>query len=253
MKTFLGMHYNDVGAAYVVCGPIILYKALSKNPLWVSNFVLSLVSIFLLQSRTTLVIFVLACSLLLVLMKKKFFLILIGGFLALIIFIWIPTFIFTGLSTGASSGTLDSLLSGRVEGLWLPLLEEWVSDPFKFLFGAGRFGLMTSHSWTGGYMQAGHAHNGYLDFFLDSGIILFSLFIYFLAKVLKYLWRHGHQINLSIYWTLFACLFGYLGGMASRGSVFPGFDNMFIYPILALLINIIGLTSPPRTSSRKAL
>jgi len=78
---YLGMHYNPVGTIYLVCGPIILYKALGKNRFWIFNFILAFIALLFLQSRTALLTFCGSSFLLLFLLKRTKLLIVLSGVL----------------------------------------------------------------------------------------------------------------------------------------------------------------------------
>jgi hypothetical protein len=135
--------------------------------------------------------------------------------------------------------TLDSLLTDRSSSMWIPLIGEWVSDNNLLLFGAGRYGILTSPMWhVGRIFQAEHAHNAFIDFFLDSGIILLIALIVSLALLFTIAWRFGRRLQSPLYWCLLVCLFAYLMGTVTGQSFYPSYMNMLVYPIAALLINV---------------
>jgi hypothetical protein len=238
--TYLGMHYNSVGSLYIISVPLLLYKALSKQPFWITGFVLAVVAILFLQSRTTALVCLCSCTMLLILLRKRTLLITMSSIAGFALMAWVPVFIIQGLSTGFEEGTINSIFTGRVQSLWLPLLTEWSGDPMRFLFGAGRYGLMTSPLWARGFLlQASQAHNAYLDFFLDNGFLLLSALVFFLFKLLRIGWRYGRRFDSPLYWSLFLCIASFFVGAMTERQIFPSSDNILLFPVIALLINII--------------
>lgn len=151
----------------------------------------------------------------------------------------------TLLSVGFGSSSDVSgndMFSGRVDYLWLPLLSEWTSDIGLFLFGAGRYGIVTSKLWDpGNLIHADHAHNAIFNFFLDCGMILTGVLVIFLAIGTVAAWRVGRRLNSDLYWALFACMFGCGISMATQGDILPRIDSMYAFPIIAMMINLARL------------
>jgi len=111
-----------------------------------------------------------------------------------------------------------------------------------FLFGAGRFGTVTSQSWdTGGLIHVSHAHNAIINFFIDCGAIFSSVLIIFLLVGVATAWRVGRRLNSDLYWALFASILGFGVGMATEREIFPTVDNMYVFPIIAMMINLARL------------
>jgi hypothetical protein len=56
-NSYLGFHYNHIGSFYVVLGPLIIVPAIKKRFWGMLNYFLAMVSLILLQGRTSLLIF----------------------------------------------------------------------------------------------------------------------------------------------------------------------------------------------------
>jgi hypothetical protein len=54
-------------------------------------------------------------------------------------------------------------------------------------------------------------------------------------------WRVGRRLNSDLYWALFACIFGCGISMAAEGDILPRIDNMYAFPIIAMMINLARL------------
>jgi hypothetical protein len=243
--TYFGIHYNTVGTIYICTAPLLLYKVLTRSALWIVPLGLSLLAILLLESRSALV--TVAVSYCLFLIQRRRFVILIVGaaVVGITSFLWIGPTIGALLSIGfgdSSDFSANSLLTGRVDYIWIPLLNEWTSSIGLFLFGAGRYGMVTSELWgSGALIQAGHAHNAIIDFFLDCGAIFSSVLIIFLLVGIATAWRVGRSLNCDLYWALFACIFGFGIGMMTEREIFPTIDNVYVFLIIAMMINLARL------------
>jgi O-antigen ligase len=217
-------------------------KALEKHPFWIANFAFAVLTIIFLQSRSALLVFLVSNALLLLLLKRKKLLIFFSGTLLAVSLLWLPETLIHGFTTGFDSGTADAVLTGRVDRLWIPLVTEWLENPRKLFFGAGRYGILTSPLWVQGFLiPTSHAHNAFLDFFLENGIILFGFLVFFIITFMTASWRVCKQIDTPLCWSLFVSLFAYLVATITDRQLFPNVENMLLFPSIALLINAIRL------------
>lgn len=243
--TYFGYHYNTIGVIYISTVPLLVYRALTRGGLWIAALCLSLVAVLLLESRSALLTVAASCSLFLIL-RRRFVILVVGAAAAGVTsLLWIAPSILALLSIGFDSGSgvsADALFTGRVASIWLPLLNEWTSDIGLFLFGAGAFGIHTSQLWdTGTVINVGHAHNAIINFFLDCGAILTGVLLIFLLVGTTTAWRVGRRLNSDLYWALFASIFGYGISMATESEIFPHGENMYVFPIIAMMINLARL------------
>jgi len=249
-ELYFGVHYNTIGTIYICTMPLLLYKCLSRKALWIVPFGLSFVAILLLQSRSALVTVTISCCLMLIQRRQFGVLVLGAAVVGVTSLLWPGPTIKALFSIGlenSSTASADALLTGRVDFLWVPLLSEWTSNIGLFLFGAGRYGVMTSELWyTGTLIQATHAHNAFIDFFVDCGFIFFCVLVVFLFVGLVTAWRVGRKLNNDLYWALYICLFGFGIGMMTERAIFPTIDNMYVFPIIAMMINLARLRIQPR-------
>ena len=243
--TYFGVHYNTIGTIYICCAPLLLHRFLARGALWIVPLGLSLLAILLLGSRSALI--TVGVSLCLLLIQRRRFDILLAGaaVLGVASLLWVAPTVEALLSIGFETGSdfsADALLTGRVDYIWAPLLNEWTSNIGLFLFGAGRYGIVTSQSWdTGALLHMGHAHNAIINFFVDCGAIFSSVLIILLLVGVATAWRTGRRLNSDLYWALFAGIFGFGIGMATEREIFPTIDNMYVFPIIAMMINLARL------------
>ena len=244
-ETYFGNHYNLIGTVYICTVPLLLYRALTRSALWIAPLCLALLAVLFLESRSALLTVAASCSLFLILRRRFVILVLGAAAAGISSLLWIGPTIQALLSIGFGSGSdvsADALFTGRVGYIWVPLLTEWTSDTSLFLFGAGRHGIVTSQLWdTGTLIHAIDAHNAIINFFLDSGMILTGALLILLLVGTVTAWRVGRRLNSDLYWALFACLFGLGISMATEGNILPTFENMYAFPIIAMMINLARL------------
>jgi hypothetical protein len=244
-ETYFGFHYNTIGTIYICTAPLLLYRALTGRALWIIPLALSLLAILLLQSRSTLVTVAVTYSLFLI-QRRSFAILMLGVTVVGIAALFLSASTFNSLlSIGfaeSSETSADAVLTGRVDSIWIPLLNEWTSDIGLFVVGAGRSGMMTSQLWdTGVLIQATHAHNAIINFFLDCGVILSGVLIVLLLVGIATAWRVGRGLNSDLYWALFACVFGFGIGTMTDREILPTAENMHVFPIVAMMINVARL------------
>ncbi|KRR10787.1 O-antigen ligase family protein [Bradyrhizobium valentinum] len=242
---YFGLHYNVIGSMYISTAPLLLYRALTRGALWIAPLCLSLLAVLLLGSRTALLTVVASCSMFLILRRRFVILVLGAAAAGVTSLVWIGPTVDAVFSIGfgkSSSVSADALLTGRVDNLWGPLLEEWTSNIGLFLFGAGRYGVATSQLWdTGALIQVNVAHNAIVEFFLDCGVILTGVLLVFLLVGIATAWRVGRRLNSDLYWALFASIFGLGISMATGRDILPTIDNMYAFPMIAMMINLARL------------
>jgi hypothetical protein len=241
----LGMHYNDVVATYIITGPLLLYFALKRGGAWIAPYVLSMIAVLLLESRTGIFVFGAMSFLTLVAVggariSMWWIVGVVGGCVAVLGDV-LSKLLATGI-TGPYGFSLYFLLSGRLEKIWTPLLAEWLSTAQLFWFGAGEYGILTSRILASGLMlMVAEAHNAFLEFFLDDGIVLFALFTAALCVLVFLGWRLGRRLHCGLYWSLFLCIVGFLVSCFSGRRFFPQPENAMIFPILAALLAVARL------------
>jgi O-antigen ligase len=241
-STYLGSHYNDIGTIYIILGPLVFVPALRKNFWGMLNWCLALIALVLLQSRTALLVFILGCVIMLFFLGRKKELIFLSSLLFLFSLYYLPEFLMKTLQTGLESGDLNEVFTGRIDDIWMPLLSEWFNDTKLFLFGTGRFAMMSSAVYRIGIIeQTGHPHNAFIQVFLDNGIILFLGFVLLLIKLLKSAWLNIRKINSDIGWALLVSIICYLVSCFSGRSFYPTDENTFLFAIIALLVNYLIL------------
>jgi hypothetical protein len=160
--------------------------------------------------------------------------------------LFLSTSIIERASKGLDSLDANEILAGRVDNIWLPLIEEYMQDPSKLMFGNGRYGILTSDVAARGYISdVSKAHNMYLEQILDTGIIGFvmviSLFIVFFKKVLRSLTYIHNNVAREYQYAIIASLISFGAAGISGRSLFPQLSNGYFWIILGLSFAIMRM------------
>lgn len=124
--------------------------------------------------------------------------------------------------------------------MWVPLLAELYSNPVRLLFGLGRYGVILSDSYRSEFFfHATHAHNAYLDLLIDAGLVVLVPFLVILVTQIKKSFNYGRKVKDPIFNSMLCALISYLVACISERAFFPHTDNMMLFPIIALMINIL--------------
>jgi len=183
----IGLNANDLGRLFAAAYALLVFPWWeTKRPglklfLFLTMGVLSF-ALLLTFSRGAFVGFLLVNVLFL---AWKFNLRTLGlAFVALAISAaFMPGYVFDRITVGFDTGAADDISAGRVEGIWIPLLPEFLKTP---LWGSG----LLSTTWSlpmeaGSMLTVTHPHNAYLETLLDMGIIGLGLLLAFYWHVWK--------------------------------------------------------------------
>jgi O-antigen ligase len=106
-----------------------------------------------------------------------------------------PEPVWDRITMGFSTGSMNTVSAGRLEGIWGPLLPELAHTP---LWGNGLGSMMWSEPMLQGQMLlVGHPHNAYLEALLDMGIIGLVLLCAYYVHVWRGFRALGSNAHLS--------------------------------------------------------
>ncbi len=247
-SSFFGLHYNSIGSIYISVVPLLVFQFIERKKLAATNYILSVIAVFLLQSRSTIMIFFGGTVLLLHFLRKRKLMFILSGILGTYLFFLLPGFLVRIFLTGFGGGNLDSIFTGRIDSIWVPLIMERLNNINQLFWGVGRYSMMNSPLYLKGYiLQAESAHNAFIEFFIDNGIIIFSVFMVYLVLYLKRAWIWANKINSPLGWALFTCFITYLAGTISGRKIYPDHHSMYLFPVIALFINYIRINLDLKT------
>jgi hypothetical protein len=242
--TALGLQKNQAAAFYTIGFPIFLAHFYAKrDKLSLLGIALGLPAAGYLYSRTTYVALMISVPAFLFLTRRfKSFpvLILLGLLLAAVV----SDTIIERFSHGFESGDLEEISAGRLEHQWIPISVEYLANPTKLLFGAGKYGVFSTEAYARGFLPgATHPHNMYLETIVDAGLIGFVPILFILLYVMKKAYDHMKSLPAGPWKDYQAgavvSLFSYFLGGMTRGSLWPVIENSFVYAIIGLSIVIM--------------
>lgn len=242
----LNMHGNGIVDYYVLSFPIILSMAVyKKNPFVILTLVLSVVTVAILYSRGGYLSIGMAVVLFFVLSRKALWLPVIG-FLGFLSIRFLPASIVSRVTYGFYSADINNISAGRTENIWLPVINEYLSNPLKLFLGAGRYGYVGSDAFSRGkVLPVTHAHNMYLDTVFDVGLLGLVFLLGFLCFYLYRLWtqyrKAPNTFNGALLLGIFVALVSHLIRGMTDSFLLPETSNAFLWIILALGISIMNL------------
>jgi hypothetical protein len=245
----LGMHRNDLADFYIVAFPMALATYYSrKNVINLLSLCLIVPTVGFLYCRTAYVIVPLSFALYLAISKRAKWLPIFLA-IAFTCSLVVSSTIVDRASKGVQSHDWNEISSGRIGGLWLPLLEECTSHPLKLLLGDGRYSIVrTDAAATGTILEyVGHPHNMYLEQLLDVGILgLVGIMWFFVLLAIKT--YKGFKIAQDPGLKEYQCgvavsLISYFVAGITGRSLFPTFSNSHFWVVVAIAIFIAGSTT----------
>lgn len=252
LSVAMHLHGNNLATIYTISFPIFLSVFfIRKSILSLTGLILVVITIGILYSRTAYFLIVLSTVLYLLISKRPKFIPFVL-FIGILLSVFIPHSITQRAITGLQSKDRYEISAGRIDGIWIPLMQEISKSPKNVLIGRGRHAILFSKAHNSGIIyRTGHAHNMYLDILLDTGLIGLMFFLgFFLFYLRKYL-IHVKKLDLLIedremlYGVIVSIICFLIAGMTGR-SFFPTLPN---YPIwLALAIGSVIIKLNKRTS-----
>jgi hypothetical protein len=247
MATVMGTHYNQVGTSYTITAPLLVWLALKRGGIHKVTCLLALGAVLCLESRTSLFAFVAMGVLTTVVMGRAKTLLALLPILTTAAMVALGPVLIAIVTLGftqRSGFSLFFFLSARDTSIWLPLLLEWWNDPYRFWFGAGEYGILTSDMLiTGRMADVSQAHNAYLEFLLDNGAAFLAVWVALLVNFLTWAYRMGKRVQHELYWVLLLCVVSFLVSCFTGRQFVPNMENALMFPILAALINVARLRS----------
>ncbi|MDQ6968427.1 MAG: O-antigen ligase family protein [Mariprofundaceae bacterium] len=238
----LGMHYNNASTLIMIGIPIAMGIVYQFGIKYSGVLLFMFISLFLAGSRGAMVGAIAGCIVVFLMgnkMSKKLF------FLILIIF---PMVLFSDslgqfLTGGVSDGSADEMSSGRMSSMWVPIMNELFGDAYKLFFGLGLLGIIQTDAYVFDpfFFQAVHAHNAYINLLLNAGLVAFIPFLVVVFIFIKRSLRQGQAIAEPAYYGLIGSVVAYLAASFFGRHFLLDFDNMLLFPIIALIVVYIRL------------
>lgn len=236
---YFGMHRNEIASYFIIGFPVALGKYFTdkkvRNLIVVAIVVIAIGLVFSRGAYLSTVIAI--CGYMIISKRTNVIPIIIISLIAVPIILYSP--IVKRASHGFQSKDRGEISAGRIDDIWIPLLEEYAKSPKKLVFGDGRYAVMASDSVSEGRILARirHPHNMYLEIIIDAGLVGFIVFIYFYYSILKKAFQTLHSVKDGVlkeylYVIVVSIICFLISGITDR-SFFPKDDSMFIWVMLA--------------------
>ena len=178
----LGIHANDLGRLYAIAYALMLFTMASTTDYRLKFFLIVSMGVVVLAlmltfSRGAFLGFIVVNVLFLV-SRRKIKTLLLGILLMVPLVFVLPGAVYERIASGWGGG-LNAISAGRVDDIWLPLLQEVWRSP---IYGNGLGSILWSDAIRSDtILQVTHPHNAYLQALLDMGILgLLLLCAYFI-------------------------------------------------------------------------
>lgn len=241
-ESALGLHYNTLGTIFLILVPLLLYKATREGVIAKLTFILAVVAVLLIRSRSAILVVCFSIILLFLLLGKKRQLLVFLPCVPIFLVLYPPEFLMKTMSVGSEKLTVDSISNSRLGGIWAPYFYEYLFDLKKTLFGVGLHGMIASPSFyrvENHIVKALQAHNAYFDLFLNFGVTVLGLFLFFSVKLLRHAYHLVRKYNNPFIFSLFVSILSYLLSAFSERTFYPSYDNMFLFIIISLFLKTI--------------
>ena len=237
-------HRNNMARFFIIGFPFLLANLfLKKNVISLAIICLSVASVGFLYSRTAYVLLVLSFIFYFVISKRTKYLPILMV-IAIGMYVIVPTSIVERASKGIESGDVSEISAGRIDNIWLPLIDEYMQNPEKLLFGDGRYAAVSSA------VAKGHPHNMYLEQIIDAGIfaLIFILcfFVFFLRKAYKTLNNVRDGEMKEYLYAAIVSMTCYFGAGFSGGTLFPSRGSAYFWIVVGLTTAIVRLVEQSR-------
>jgi len=243
-----GLHRNDIADYFILGFPYLLAGFfIKKNILNIFVICLSILATGFLFSRTAYVIIFFSIIFYLIISKRAKLLPILIAFILILSFLISSSIILERASKGISSGDRNEITAGRIDNIWLPLIDEYIHNPKKLFLGNGRYAIISSDAVAYGLTQdtMWHPHNMYLEQIIDSGILCFFLVIFlyikFFTKILKTLKIiNNYVLKEYLYASIISLISYFISGLTGR-SLFPTLKNSFFWISMGITVAIINI------------
>lgn len=182
----LGMHANEIGLALNLGYALLIFslmgqKGLSRTLIFLALIVIA-VAVLITFSRAAIAAFLIV-NIIFLIRRRQVGTIIAFGIIALMLGLFFFEPIMDRLGTGVDTANRAQISAGRLDKIWLPLLEDF---SVSWLLPHGPSAIMWSKPMlNGAILFVGHTHNAYLGLLYDYGILLGAM----IAGFLIYLFR----------------------------------------------------------------
>lgn len=245
-EMFFGMHRNDLANFFIIGIPFLLAQYfLRKHFLNLLSIGIAVAATGFTYSRTAYAMVLFSfIGYLFISRRAKFMPIFLAIAFALSFFI--SSSIIERASYGLESNDRNAISAGRIDDMWLPLIEEYAQHPGKLLLGAGRYAIVASEANRRGLIYyAGHPHNMFLEYIFDAGLAALLVVLMFYHRLFKAMFGKLRTLADSPFreygYALIVGLTAYFVAGLSGRSIFPQLLSSYFWIVSGLAVVMLKL------------
>lgn len=262
----LGMHGNNIADFFIVAFPLMFILSLLKTnkyrKLYMVTSAMSVMAVLITYSRTAymmLLLSVISISFL----SKRYKLLLGVALILLCIAFFMPSVANRAISE-IDTGHAGAISAGRTNLIWDEILKdlkfEYQANPIKLIIGHGRYGVLSLNAFNNQRMlPVTHAHNMYLDTFIDTGaiglIFYMTLFLTVIVRLSYQVYLYRKQEDLDLAYLNIGLLIGliaFMGRGLSDSFFLPQLTNSYAYIFMGLSFSSFAVRSFGGSDNEKA-
>jgi O-antigen ligase len=251
--TVAHLHGNTLGSFYILSFPLIMsYYLIHKNVFSIASMVLAIIVVGLSFSRTAYLLVPVSIFIYLAFSKRLTWTPIIACLL-LVSINFLPNTISERALKGIETNNVNQISAGRVNEIWVPILQELKESPKTLFFGNGIRGLWTTDAFKKGQIfDAFHAHNLYLTAILDIGLIGLGVLALLYIKIICGIFRiikifpHSGKQKEILFGVVVSILVFLIAGFSGR-IWYPIFNNYPLWIVLAIGSSIVKIQSKKNT------
>lgn len=246
-EMFFGMHRNDLANFFIIGIPFLLAQYFQrKSFLNMLGIGIAVAATGFTYSRTAYVIVLFSFIFYLVISRRTRFLP-VFLVIAFALSFFISSNIIERASYGLETNDRNAISAGRIDDMWLPLIEEYIQNPGKLLLGGGRYSIVASDANRHGLIYyAGHPHNMFLEFIFDAGLLSLAVVLVFFYRLIRSMFARQRSMEDSPFreygFALIVGIIAYLVAGLSGRSIFPQLLSSFFWIAAGLAVVMLKLT-----------
>jgi hypothetical protein len=192
--SILGMHANEISLCLNLGYALLIFslaghKGFSRALLFIALIAMA-IAILMTFSRAGIGAFIVVNAIFLIRRRQIGTMIVFAMIAAIIGLIFFDP-IMERLGTGIATGNRSEISAGRLDKIWLPLLDDF---SLTWLFPHGPSAIMWSRPMlNGAILFVGHTHSAYMGLLYDYGILCGVLIVGFLIYLFRQFIRHSRQ------------------------------------------------------------
>lgn len=192
--SILGMHANEIGLALNLGYSILIFSMIGQKGysrmLIVMTLIAMAIGILITFSRGAIAAFLIV-NIIFLIRRRQISTLIAFGIIAIAVGLIFYEPILARLGTGVETGDRAQLSAGRLDRIWLPLLDD---ISFSWLLPHGPSAIMWSKPMlNGSILFVGHTHSAYLGLLYDYGFILGALIAGFLIHLFRQFIRFSKE------------------------------------------------------------